>query len=267
MRIKDMLYDFRPDEDGISAEGTPPERPEWLPQQFSKPEDLVKSYEESRAEMSRAQNELRAQQQQFSEALETMVQEQQRTQQTRVDPNTDPLLVAYDEAVQQGDARAQLAIQMQLNQQMLRNELQSRDQTLTPRIEAQAAQQRQIQVDMAETQVRAEAIAGGLDYDASRDDVIGALRVLYGETLLPVEGDTTTYAAAIRNAVQIVKAQAILEQQTTSEQQRREKLSLGTMPQGAPGRTATGSKDEQQEWAAIKDAPTGTYSEMMAKGR
>jgi len=255
-------------DDKITLEGegeqTPPERPEWLPPQFKTPEDLARSYDEIRRETDRLRSRQEQSEREFAEALATVQQEQEQRQQ-RIDPNTDPRIQAYQRAVDEGDAATQLAITLDLNRQLIQAELASSTAQVTPQITAMQEAQRQQQIDVAEQQAVDYARTQGLDYEASRQDVVDALRSLYGDQLLPASGDVPTYATAIRNAVDIVTAKAQIEYIKSGEQERRDKLSAMTTTPGASGRLATGSPDERQAWAEVKNAPTGSYADMMSR--
>lgn len=273
--LKHLFIAFRPTDGGgdgagltaeqqAAADTAAGERPAWLPENFKTPEDFAKSYGDLRVEADRQREENAKLSRDFTQALENLTTEAEQRQQ-RVDPGSDPLIAAFDEAVQTGDARSQLAIQLELQRRMLDETLTKRESQVTPQIEAMQAAQRQTQIDMAEEQIRGEATAVGLDYDASRNDIVEALKSLYGPSLLPATGDVPTYAAAMRNAVNIVHSQALIAQVQSGELLRREKLSSMATTPGASGRVAQGSTDEQEAWKEVKGAETGSYSELMAR--
>lgn len=265
--------EFRPD-DGLTAEGaaaegakaTPPERPEWLPSQFESPEALAKSYEESRKEMNRLQERQAQSEREFADALQA-VQAEQEQRSRQIDPATDPRLRAYQDAVDAGDATTQLAIQLDLTRQMIEAGFNQTGSQMQPQMQALQAAQRDQQIDMAEQQAATYARQQGLDYDASRQDVIDVLRSHYGDQLLPLTGDVPTYAGAIRNAVDVVTAKALVQDIQSGERDRREKLSAMTTTPGASGRTATGAPEEGAEWKKITDSADNSWAGISARAQ
>ena len=256
--------------DEITPEGTgeaaaPPERPEWLPENFKSGEDLARSYDEIRREADRLRSQAEQERQQFAESLQMMQAEQDQRAARMVNPNEDPRVIAYQRAMDEGDAGTALAIQLDLTKQMVEQSLAANTQQMTPQLEAMEQAQRSQLIDMAEAHAVQYAQEKGLDYDASRNDVVDALRSLYGDQLLPLKGDITVYNRAMEQAVNIVTAEALVQDIQSGEMARREKLSAMTTTPGASGRLATGHPDEQAEWGKVRDAPAGSYSELMAK--
>ncbi len=242
-----------------------PERPEWLPENFKSGEELARSYDETRREMDRLRSQSEQDRSQFAEALATMQAEQDQRARSMTDPNSDPRIQAYQRAVDEGDAATQLAISLDLNRQLIQQELQARGDQVTPAIESMQEAQRTQLIDQAEAWGKQYATERGLDYEASKDDVYGALRQLYGDQLMPTQGDATVYNGAMRAAIDITFAQAVIEDKESGELDRRAKLSAMTTVPGASGRLATGSPDETAAWNQVRDAPAGSYAELMGQ--
>lgn len=266
---------FEHQTDPLTAEGggtgdkpaETPERPEWLLDQFASPEEQAKSYAESRKEMDRMRSEMEQQGRQFAEALQEVTAEQQRSQQRAYDPNADPDVQAYRSAFEAGDADAALAATLKINQRLMASEREQQQAALAPQMDQLNQQARIAAINDAERIVKEQAIADGLDYEASRPDIEANLRSLYGDSLLPASSDPQVHVAALQNAVRIAHAQAVLDAAKSGELLRREKLAAGTVQPGATGRTATGSPQEKSEWDSIKSADDSSYSGMMSRAQ
>jgi leucyl aminopeptidase (aminopeptidase T) len=113
---------------------TEAERPEWLPDKFTSPEELARSYSEAEQRLVQLQSEVERQRSEFSEAINNLGQIQQEAPPQRYDPQQDPLLQQYQMAVDNGDAQAMLAIQLELNRQIARQEAQNVAQQIGPQL-------------------------------------------------------------------------------------------------------------------------------------
>lgn len=86
----------------------PPDRPEWLDDQFATGEELQKAYRESVQAMNAAQREAADSRQGMQQIAERMTELEQRAQQQpqpgqAYDPQTDPFLLASAQAFEEGD--------------------------------------------------------------------------------------------------------------------------------------------------------------------
>ena len=252
--------------DSIGAEGAEPGgRPSWLPDNFKTPEDFARSYDEIRREADRQRDLNKQQEAQFAAAVQEITAAQQAPSQ-RLDVGSDPRLVAYQDAMDRGDGAAALAITLQLADQIAESKIAASRDNLSPQVEALARGQRDQQIELAEAQAAQYARQVGLDYEASRQEVVDVLRELHGPEVLPLTGDIPSYTNAISRAIDVVFARGVIERDQATAQERREKLSSMTSTPGAHGRVATGGPQEQAEWDAIKGAKTGSYAEVM-RGR
>lgn len=262
--ILGRLIDFEISADGGDGggDGGGEERPDWLPEKFKTPQDMVAAYGAAEAEMGRLRTQADQDREEFREAIERMEASVGRQQEREIQTGGDPLLEAYQRAVDEGDANAQLAITMQLMGAQTAGLLDQKLAPLNERFQSEAASTREILIDNAEAAVAAEARAAGLDYEASRDEVAEAIKALGG---LPASGDLETFKDAIRRGVRLVHADAVLQHSAQQEKDRRAKLSSMTTPVGVPGRVAQGTDVEKSRWDEIKGTPTGSFAELMAK--
>lgn len=261
---------FRPDDDAGAGGAAPPERPEWLPEKFKSPEELARAYAESERAMGQSQAELEKERVQFREALDQFQQAQERQVQPvtpAYSPESDPILAAYDRAMLEGDSRAALAIQLQLTQQLQAQErtamekmLEEKLQPLVGQMGERQAAEREMLINQAEASVKAQAVQQGLDYDASRGEIIEVIQSLGG---MPTQGTAETYSDFLAKAVRVVHADAVIAASQQQSQQRGEKLSLAQLQPGARGRVAQGTSQEADAWAEIKGAKSGSYGELM----
>lgn len=263
--MKKHLFEFETSE-GIAAEGggaKPAEegRPEWLAEKFAKPEDLAKSYEEAEKEMGRLRSEMEAQGRQFSEALQEMTAESQR-QKPAYDPSADPDVTAFREGFEGMNADQVLGSMLKIQQRLLAADREQQTQQMQPQQEALIAQQQDLIIRTAEDNVKQELITAGLDYEASRQEVIDQIKEFGG---LPQNGTIAAHEAMIRAAGQVVHARAIADAHQKGEFLRREKLAAGTVQPGAQGRLATGSQVENEEWDKIKNAQDVSYAGLMGR--
>jgi hypothetical protein len=258
------FIDFETPEGDGGGQGGAPARPAWLPEQFKNEEEFARSYDEQRREMDRLRDQARAQEEQFTTALQTLTAEQERQRTANIDPTTDPLIQAAQRAMEEGDAVALLAVNAEISRRTIREELSAQNGQVTPVLQQMQAVQREQMIELAESQAMQYATAQGLDYARSRQDVVDALREIHGESVLPLQGDIPSYTAAITRGIDIVLARGIIARDQAEADQRREKLGSLTTTPGASGRVATGTPAEKAEWDAIVNARTGGYQETMA---
>ena len=128
-----MPEEFTPDPNQEqSGEEQTPERPEWLPEKFDSVEAFAESYsnlERKLTEQGQEKNNLEYQLEDLYGRLQTVEAEQRKP---AFDPQTDPTLLAYEQAMEQGDYRAALAISTNVAKANLMREQQANQQNAEP---------------------------------------------------------------------------------------------------------------------------------------
>jgi hypothetical protein len=234
------------------------DRPEWLPENFKTPEDLAKSYSESRKEMDRLRSELDQERQQFVAALEQYeaVNQQQR-QPDPGDNGTNQLIQQYQQALDTGDAGAQLAITLALNKQLMDQALDERFKQLTPNLDASAQADRDIAFQLATDRVEREY---GDRWDDLKEPVQAWLRE--HQSWLPAVNDPKAFETVIREAARTVENDKAAEQLRALEADRAAKLSAATSTGSGQGKFPTATDDKKQQWEEIKNADVVSYGEL-----
>lgn len=242
---------------GIEAEGEA-ERPEWLPDKFKAPEEMARSYTEAEQRILQLQNEVNRQREEFSEAISS-IQEmgQQAPPAQRYDPQQDPLLAQYQQAVDAGDAQAMLAINLELNRQIARQEAQQIAQEIGPRVSRSNDASRDNAITLA-----TERVARNYeDWDALAPQI--------GEFLqarphwIPEEANVDQFERVLTEAANVITASKIVTQQQADERDRQAKIA-------AQGLQGTGSRQISQEegareWDRIKNVNLGGYASIMGR--
>lgn len=254
---------FRPDGDGVDGGGEGADtRPEWLPSNFKSPEDLAKSYEESRKEMDRLRSQNDEERAQFAAALERMesVQQSQQQQfqaQPGVDPQTQQLLAQYQQAVENQDAAAQLAITLGLQQQMMDQALEARFKTLEPTLNTQSQADRNIAFELGQERVAKQF---GDQWEAIQPDVQAWLNE--HQAWLPTVNDPAAFEKVVREGADIVLNAKRAEALAAVEADRAAKLSAQGATGAGQGRYPIATDDKKQAWADIASADVGSYGQM-----
>lgn len=237
-------------------EWSPPE--DW-PEEFKSPQDLLKSYQEIRPQMNRLQTQLEQERNQFSEALQTMEQmrPQNQPQQPVYNPQQDPILTSYQEALDSGDARAMLAINMELQQRLVQKHMGEMQQQQTQRFQQANDTDREVAITLATERV-------ARDYNDWED-----LAPKIGEVLqarphwIPENVSVEGFERALREAADLVNAQQLIAENKRQESARQEKLQAQGL-QGESGRAQT-PEQQQKEWDKIKAINLGGYSGLLGR--
>jgi hypothetical protein len=246
------------------GESLPEERPDFLLEKFETPEDQARAYAEAEKEMSRMREEISREREQFAQALtnlESLRPEEppyQQQQQQQFDPNNDPLLQQYQNALDMGDARALLAINLELNRQMTQQAVQEGMKDLSGRVEKNQEVDREVAITLATERIARQHD----DWDEIAPDVG---RLLQQNTeWIPSTSSIDAYEKAIGQAARVVKADRILAANDRNESVRQQKLNT----QGLVGDSARVMSPEEadREWAAIKNAKLTGYSGILGSG-
>ena len=233
------------------------ERPEWLPDKFTSPEELARSYSEAEQRLVQLQSEVDRQRNEFSEAITNLQGIQQEQPQPRYDPGQDPLLQQYQMAVDNGDAQAMLAIQLELNRQIARQEAQQIAQEIGP------------QMSRVQNNDREQAITIATERVARNFDNWDELAPQIGEFLqarphwIPEEASVDGFERVLVEAANTIEANKMIQARTAEERSRNEKIAAQGL-QGSGSRQLT-PEEGQAEWERIKNIDLGGYSGIMGR--
>lgn len=247
-----MAEEITPDPEGQSGEEA--QRPEWLPDKFENEEAFAKSYSELERKLSQQGEERSALESQLEDLygrVQTM--EATQTQTPQYDPSQDPMLLAYEQAMENGDYRAALAIQVGINQAAVRQAM-------------EGAKPEQPERDYESWAFVAEQTAmqavGGQDEWLKYKE-----RVAEESASENFDGLSAQQAGAkLARIYKMVKAEDVLDnQQTQAEQQaeadRQAKIQAQSL-QGASGRPGQPTKDEAAIAEIVKAAREGSYDSL-----
>lgn len=232
-------------------------RPEWLPDQFKDPTSLVKSYEESRKEMDRLRSQLDEERTQFAAALERIEQNTTPAPQTGYDPQTNQLLAAFQQAVENQDAAAMLSIQLALNQQATAQVIDEKIKGLSPQLEQQQQADRDIAFQIAQDRVARQY---GDNWQELAPEVNSWLHE--HASWLPTVNSPDAFEQVIREGVTAIEGRKAAEALAALEADRAAKLSAATATASGGARFPTATDEKKQAWDAIKGADIGSYSQI-----
>lgn len=232
--------------------------PDDWPEQFKSPEDLLKSYQEIRPRMDQLQSQIEQERQQFSEALQTLEQMRPQEQpQQQYNPAQDPILNSYQEALDSGDARAMLAINLELQQRQMQQMQAQMQQQMGGQFQRATDTDREVAITLATERV-------ARDYPEWED-----LAPKIGEVLqarphwIPDEVSVEGFERALREAADLVNAQQLISEQRKQETDRQAKLQAQGL-QGDAGRVMT-PEQQTAEWDKIKSINLGGYSGIIGR--
>lgn len=234
------------------------ERPEWLPEKFNSPEEMARSYSEAEQRLVALQGEVDRQREEFSQALANINEiPREAPQQTYQDPSQNPLIQQFQMAVDNGDAQAMLAIQLELNRQITAQEVARVQQELGGRVERASDVDREMAITMA-----TERVARNYeDWDTLAPQI--------GEFLqarphwIPEQASVESFERVLVEAAQIIQAEKIVAERDREEHSRQEKIA-------AQGLTGTGSRaippeEAAAEWDRIKSIDLGGYAGILGR--
>jgi hypothetical protein len=233
-------------------------RPEWLPDKFESPEALARSYSEAEQRLVQLQDEVNRQREEFTEALNNIgeISAQQAPVQ-QYNPQQDPLLAQYQSAVDNGDAQAMLAIQLELNRQIARQEAQNVAHEIGPRLQRGQEADREAAITLA-----TERVARNYnDWDELAPQI--------GEFLqarphwIPEEASVDQFERVLVEAANMITANRIVTQQQRDDRARQEKIAAQGL-QGS-GSRAMSPEEGEAEWNRIKSADLGGYASIMGR--
>jgi len=251
-----MPEDLTPDpQSGQSGEEQTPERPEWLPEKFESVEAFAESYsnlERKLTEQGQEKNNLEYQLEDLYGRLQTVEQEQRRPQ---YDPQTDPTLLAYEQAMEQGDYRAALAISTNVAKANLMREQQANPQNAEPPkdYEAWAFMAEQAAVQNIGSQEEWATYKERVAQEAASENFEGLSAAQAGQKLARI--------------YKMVKAEDLLDNHQTMAQRQAEADRLAKIQaQGLTGNSGRPTEPVPDEAAAdriIKAAREGSYESLI----
>lgn len=244
---------------GTAGEGKD-DRPEWLPENFKAPEDLVKSYDESRREMDRLRSQMEDERAQWTAALEQIT----ANQQTQPPPGqfvaANPI-AQFADAIQQaresGDAATELGLQLALQKQMMDQAIQEQFKQVNPLLETQQQADRDIAFTIAQDRVARQY---GDRWAEIAPDVNKWLHE--HASWLPSQNSPEAFEQVIREGAASIEGAKAAQQLAELEAARNARLSAQTATGGSTTRHPTATPEKQQEWEAVKNAPVSSYSDI-----
>lgn len=240
-------------------------RPENVPEKFwdaeagaIRTDALLGSYGEAEKALARERNERQREQENFTEALQAFQAEPPRQQQ-QWSAQTDPTIIAYQRAAEEGDAAAMLAIQMQLADARMAQVLDERFAKLEEKLTPAQKQDQEFALRMAEQQVSAEFGDRWPELAAQINEPLRAVvPTLAGQGV-------DAYANAIRQQAQLADYQRLQGVQAAADAERQAKLNAQTMT-GSTARHVTDTDEKKKEWEQVKDANLGSWSKVVGGG-
>lgn len=223
-----------------------PERPEWLPENFKTPEDLLSSYKESQRKITEQAQQLRSQEESISTLSDQW--EQFQAQQNQPDPNE--INAYWEEQIATNPLQAMAAIAEASAQQALKQYQQQSQPGIKPE---------EFAAYVAENTVSAKY----QDFGDLRDKISEEIQSnpLYHNDSIWVNPDLAT--RALTEAYTAVKAREVLAGNDVAQQQLADTRAMKLQAQsavGASGRPEPASSDAD-EWARIRAAAPKRYYE------
>jgi len=248
---------------GIEQEPQQPERPDWLLDKFKSVDDQARSYSEAEQRLVALQAQLDQEREQFSSALQNMEsmreQELATQQQQSWDPNANPLIQNFQRALDEGDAQALLAMQLELNRQVMRQEMQSAMQEFGGKVDRNQDAEREMAITMATERVARQYE----DWDALAPRIGAFLQ--QRPHWIPESSSVEGFERALNEAASVILAQDTMERRTAEENDRVAKLNQAGGLVGLGAQAPRSPEQDAQEWARIKDSRLGGYADLFKK--
>lgn len=207
-----------------------PSRPDWLDQKFESVEAQAQAYAEAQRAMSQA---VERQRQTEARLEELAVAQQQQPEPQQQDFSPQNAYQMWVNAVEEGDAMAQLGVLSYLNQQQIKQEL---AQFQPPQDNNSADQNAQVFAALVEQQA---AASYGEEWESLKPEV-GQLLQEYPH-LLPDTGDLASTVQSLSLVADMVKAKRGATAQAAVDAGRHQKL----MAQGITGNTGRSESQGQ----------------------
>lgn len=234
------------------------ERPDYLLDKFTSESEQARAYAEAEKEMNRMREEMERDRNQFAQALENMqsLAEPPAPTPQQYNPEHDPLLVQYQSALDQGDARSLLAINLELQRQMTQQAIQESLREGLKEFSGKLDKSQEVDREVALTLATERVAKKYEDWDELAPQVGSLLQ--QNSEWIPTQASVEGYEKAISQAARIVAAEKILADNQRQEANRQAKLAA----QGLTGDSSRQMTPEQQavEWDKIKSINLGGYS-------
>lgn len=249
------------DEITPDLQGDNQERPDWLPEKFSDPAALAKSYAELESklgELSERARQADALEENYAELAAQV--EQLQTQRQQPTNQVDQLVAQYEDAYTTGNIREMLAIQARMTQMGVQEGLQA----ALPQLNQQLGTLARSQADEISTYAgrTLEAKYGQEAWDAARDDMAKVIQER--PWLIPEEAQTDPRAAvaALEGVYRIATyGSPTPEPQANPLAQQIEEMKQLAQTARGQGTRVLSPDEAQQEWDAIRKAGGGSYAD------
>jgi len=238
------------------------ERPDWMVEKFTTVEDQARAYAEAEREMGRMREEMARDRDNFQIALQNMEALRPEDQQTpppqQYNPDQDPLLQQYQQALDMGDARALLAINLELNRQQIVAGVQEGLKELSGTVQRNQDVDREMAITMATERVARQYP----DWEEIAPEVGRLLQ--QNSEWIPTSSSVEAYEKAIGQAARVIRAERILVDNDRTERTRQEKIAS----QGLTGDSARvfTPEESQAAWERVKNAKLTGYSGILGSG-
>lgn len=237
--------------DSPEANNPEDERPDWLPENFKSPDDLVRSYQEAQNKIREQGTQLNALNENYTH-LSQQIEEMAAAQNT---PTVDPsdVQAQWYTAYEQDPIGTMAALAQQVAQQTVQQQAQQQSQQLAPLQQAQAALVAQHATN--ELQRRYP------DFDQERPRIA---QEIDNNPLFQNEeiwNNPTTAAAALDQAYRLVKGSDLLSGNITVAGYNAEQAKIAA--QTATGGNPRPEPAQPDPWEAVKNANIGSYQDLM----
>ena len=248
-----MAEEITPDPQNAGTQ----ERPEWLPERYDSPEQLAKAYAEAErkiTELSERAKHADALEENYTQLAARLEQVEAQRTQAQSNDAAAPLIQAYQDAYERGDAAAMLGIQAQVAQMAAQGAVAQ----VTPQFEQryqtlEESQANEIGVYAARTLEQRY----GDQFEEARgtmQDIIQANPYLIPDA---AKYDPTVAVAALENVYRIATHGTAQAQTPVATDQAKQLAQTAT---GAGTRVLT-ADEAKQEWEQIKGAAARSYWE------
>ena len=238
-----------------------PERPDWLPEKFKSAEDLAKSYGELESKLGELSERAKYAEtlEENYQALAAQVDQLQTAQTAQAQQQAQsPLIAAYQDAYERGDAAQMLAVNAEISKLALRQELQSVLPQIEQRVGTLAESQAQ---EIGNWAAGTLAARYGDAWEQNRETLSHVIETQ--PWLIPEEAKTNPQVAlaALDNVFKIAthgNVQPTAQAQAADAEAERARLLAAQTATGAGTRTLTGD-EAKAEWDKIRSAGDKPY--------